>query len=87
MEYLHNVIRDLGFSSFCFTLLSMLVISFLMVMAGGRYYMNKIAFNLFYFFFYHVLLIISDSTFPINVEEDFLLGSHCLMNWVPHLCL
>lgn len=45
MEYLHNVIKDLGFSSFYSTFLSMLAISFLMVMAGRTYYMNKIAFN------------------------------------------
>lgn len=64
MEYLHNVIRDLGFSSFCFTLLSMLVISFLMVMAGGRYYMNKIAFNLFYFFFTMCCLLLVIVPFP-----------------------
>lgn len=50
MEYLHNVIKDLGFSSFysILLLLSMLVISFLMVMADRRYYMNKIAFNFFF---------------------------------------
>lgn len=65
--------QDLGFSSFYSILLSMLVISFLMIMADRRYYMNKIAFN---FFFYHLMLIISDSTFCINVEGDFMLGSH-----------
>lgn len=43
MEQLSTVLKDLGFSSLQSTILSMLVISFLMITDGSKYYMEEIA--------------------------------------------
>lgn len=60
-------LRTWDFHSFCSTVVGTSVISFHMVTGGNRYYMKKIDF----FFFYHVSLIISENTLPINVPGAF----------------